>query len=71
MAKTHQVMDICDYGNQYKVIRFYGTENPYRIYRITREIGQYGYPTEHRKLIVAYANLHSCFCWFAQNNIGL
>ena len=68
--KTNQVMQFCDNGIEYKVIKYYGEINPYRIYKCFYAPDRYGYLTKHRKMIVKYANLNSCFWWFVQNNLG-
>lgn len=71
MAKTRQIMSFCEYGKAYKVVRHYGTDNPYKIYHLYNDYNKYGYLTEHRKLMAQYADLQSCFYWFIQNNVGL
>ena len=70
MAKTRQVLSFCDNGQEYKVIKVYGATNPYRIYHIYIGSNKYGYPSEHKRLMVSYASLESCFYWFIQNGIG-
>jgi hypothetical protein len=70
MAKTRQVLSFCDMGKCYKVIKYYGTTNPYRIYHYYNDYNKHGVLTEHRKLMESYGNLVSCFYWFIQNNIG-
>lgn len=70
MAKSRQVLHLVDQGKEYKVIRFYGVTNPYRIYHLYRDIGADGFPHDHKRMVEAYGNLHSCFCWFIQNGIG-
>ena len=67
MAKTRQVLSFCENGKEYKVIKHYGKTNPYRIYHIFRDYNKHGFLTEHKKLVVAYADLLSCFYWFTQN----
>ena len=69
--KTRQVLDFCDNGRKYKVIYKYDDAfNPYRIYNLYTGWNQYGYRTERRKEVARYADMNSCFWWFAQNGIG-
>lgn len=68
--KTKQVLHIVDQGKEYRVIKYYGANNPYRIFHYYREINEHGFPTEHRKLMEAYGNLESCFYWFIEHGIG-
>ena len=70
MTKTRQVLSFVDNGKAYKVVKHYGKENPYRIYHLYNDYNQYGFLTEHKKLVAEYANLASCFYWFLQNNLG-
>ena len=70
MAKTKTVLHFCDFGKEYKVIKYYGELNPYRIYHLYRDIGKNGFPVDHKKLMEKYANLASCFYWFLNNDIG-
>ena len=71
MAKTHQVMSFCDLGKEYKVIKKYGDEKPYKIYNLYNDYGRYGYITEHRKLKAEFCTMYECFTWFVQNGIGV
>lgn len=72
MPKTRKIMDFCDQGRCFQVIRVYGEKdfNPYYLYEIYNAPNKYGYITQHRKRIVKYANMASVFYWFLQNNIG-
>ena len=69
MSKTRQVMHFCDYGKEYRVIKHYGKENPYRIYQDI-SVFENGIHKGKRVLKEKYADLQSCFYWFLQNNIG-
>lgn len=69
--KTKQIMSFCYYGKEYKVIRNYKEKNnQFCIYQIYNDYNKHGMITEHRKLMVKYENLASCFYWFIDNNIG-
>ena len=70
MSKTRTILHFVDYGKEYKVIKYYGTTNPYRIYHLYADIGVDGFRHEHQKLMEAYVDLRSCFYWFLQHNIG-
>ena len=71
MAKQRQVLDFCDCGKCYKVIRRLNADgNQYHIYHLYRDWDADGRPKDHKKLVVSYANMASCFAWFLQNNIG-
>jgi len=69
--KTKQVMHFCHYGKEYSVIKCMDCYevNPYRIYHHFNDIGEDGVIHAHRKLMIKYADLYSCFYWFIQNNI--
>ena len=70
MSKTRTVMHIFDFGKEYKVIKYYGDVNPYRIYHLYNDFGADGLLHSHKKLMATYCSLQSCFYWFLQNNIG-
>lgn len=70
MSKTQTVLHFVDMGKEYKVIRYFGENNPYRIYEFYNDYNKYGFLTNHRKLMVKYADMISCFYWFVQHNIG-
>ena len=67
--KTKQVLHVIEYGEEYRVIKHYGKNNPYRIYQDVRTI-ENGVLKERRILRESYGNLASCFYWFIDNNIG-
>ena len=68
MSKTRQVMKLCDNGNKYIVVYHESDHNnPYWLYKLTHEPNKYGYMTEHKKLIVKYADMVSCLYYLAQN----
>lgn len=69
-TKTKQILSFCDYGKCYKVIKYYGTTNPYRIYHFYNDYDNHGFLKEHRKLMESYGNLESCFYWFIEHGIG-
>ena len=55
-------------GNgEYRVLFYSGRVNPYHIYRI--EITAAG--EKVRRLMAAYADMASVFCWFFQHNMHL
>ena len=66
MAKTRKVCKIQD-GLILDVIYTEGKTNPYAIYRYTWSVDQYGYPKQHRELLVRYADLRSCMYYIAAN----
>lgn len=68
--KTKQILSFVWLGKEYKVIKHYGVNNPYYIYHIYNDFNKAGIITEHKKLMIKYANLASCFYWFIDNNIG-
>ena len=70
MAKTKQVLHLVDQGKEYRVIKVYGVNNPYRIYHYYNDYNKRGFLTEHRKLRESYGDLVSCFYWFIQHGIG-
>ena len=71
MPKSRQIMNFCDMGKHYSVVKFYGVKtNPYRIYHHYNDFDDSGRLKEHKKLMEKYENLASCFYWFIQNNIG-
>ena len=70
MSKTRQVLHFVDFGKEYKVIKYYGEVNPYRIYHLYTDIGKNGFPVHHKKLMESYCSLEGCFYWFLQNGIG-
>lgn len=67
MAKQFQVLKCFYNGVEYRVIHKYGDVNPYRIYHCYRARNQYGYMSDHKREVARYANMNSCFWWFAQN----
>ena len=67
--KTKQVLHIIDNGKEYRVIKYYGKNNPYRIYQDIRTIED-GVLKEKRILLDSYANLASCFYWFLDHDVG-
>ena len=68
MAKTRQVLKFCDQGKEYKVIKEIGVwDRPYKIYNLYRDLDQYGYPRNHKKLVARCDSLGECFKWFYLN----
>lgn len=70
MYKTRKILSFVDNGKAYSVVKYYGDVNPYRIYHIYNDYDKTRRLKEHKKLMVKYASLASCFYWFLQNNIG-
>lgn len=70
MQKTKCVLHFVYFGKEYRVIRYYGETNSYRIYHYFNDYNKRGVITEHKKLMAKYDNLASCFCWFLDHNIG-
>lgn len=68
--KTKTILKYIEQGKEYRIIKVYGDNNPYRIYNYYNDYNEYGYITEHRKLLAKYGDMISCFYWFIQNNIG-
>lgn len=68
MSKTTQIMKLCCDGKKYTVVRHDAdNNNPYWLYKMTYEPNKYGYMTEHKKLIVKYADMGSCLYYLSQN----
>ena len=60
MAKTRQVLYLCDCGKKYKVIFDCTTNrNPYRIYELEYGYNKEGRWRESKKLVERYQNMES------------
>lgn len=70
MSKTRKVLDFCDCGKCYTVIRHEGDINPYWIYHHYSDYGVDGFLHHHKKLMEKYGDMQSCFWWFLQNVYG-
>ena len=70
MAKQKQVLHMVDNGKEYRVIKYYGRTNPYRLYQYMNVYGDDGFLHEKRVLLAEYCCMNSIFWYMVQNNIG-
>ena len=61
MSKTTKVLEIKDYPHLV-CVRHNGSVNPYRLYLFYPGKDKFGYSTEHKKQLAAYADIHSVIC---------
>ena len=66
MSKTTQVMKLCADGKKFTVVHHADKINPYWLYEITHSPNKYGVWSEHKKLIIKYANMASCLYYLTQ-----
>lgn len=64
--KTLQMLKMNCFGVRFSVVYQEGKMNPFVLYRHTREVNRYGYPTERKRIAGRYANFESCLWHLAQ-----
>ena len=66
MAKTRQILKMCEAGKKFSIVYHEGARNPYWIYRHTWAMRECGYGCSERKRIeVKYADMKSCLFYLA------
>jgi len=62
---ARQILKVNENGRWFSIVKTDDEVNPYRVYRHSWEMGRYGYPTEHKKLVEKYADMRSCMILLA------